>query len=103
MSIKPTRARSTGITVRFRNRRIANTRNMTGYQFPNQRSITNHRPSISGANTSDEPIHPSSNTLSSGITLRRGTVATHVRLLYFLQEALDIVDDVTIERDNSSN
>ena len=110
MSIKPTRTRSTGITVRIRHRRMTNT-------SINQRSTTattttttandHHHPSTIGANTCDVN-HRNTSTAATSISgrnlqmlsRRRARVTSRTRLLYFLQEALDIVDDIHFDNEH---
>ena len=110
MSIKPTRTRSTGITVRIRHRRMTNT-------SINQRSTTattttttandHHHPSTIGANTIDVNHRNTSAAATSisgrnlqMLSRRRARVTSRTRLLYFLQEALDIVDDIHFDNEH---
>lgn len=115
MSIKPSRTRSTGITIRFRDHRNRNARVWNGPPFhQDQRSTTtvaSHHLSGSGGTTNNNDDHTSHSTTSEAsgsmvrMTLqRRATTGTsRTQLLHYLQEALDILDDVTLDNENCSN
>ena len=110
MSIKPTTKFSSGVTARLRNRsRNNNARRMNGHAIQNQRAIATNQdaPSIPGTNTLRDVNHNPSPTMGVSGSVRmpslRATVTSRARLLYYLQEALDIVDDTSFDNENQSN
>lgn len=112
MSIKPTTKFSSGVTARLRNRsRNTNARRMNRHAIQNQRTTATIQdaPSIPGTNTLRDVTHNPSPTMGVSGSVRmpplRATVTSRARLLYYLQEALDIVDDTTgnFDNENQSN
>ena len=110
MSIKPTTKFSSGVTARLRNRsRNNNARRMNGHAIQNQRAIATNQdaPSMPGTNTLRDANHNPSPTMGVSGSVRmpslRATVTSRARLLYYLQEALDIVDDTSFDNENQSN